>query len=148
MFTVCCDMDCKLAEEVVMTAQLQQPIEKSPEKQALALEGFFSIMAHWQADNSTARKILGSPPERTFYDWKKGKVSKLSEDTMRRIGYVAGIWKALQIVYSQPDHADGWVRRPNKFFGGQTPLRRMAAGDVTDLAAVRAYIDAARGPWA
>ena len=43
--------------------------------------------------------------------------------------------------------ADGWVKRPNAFFGGQTPLERMAAGDVTDLAAVRAYIDAARAPW-
>jgi len=31
-------------------------------------------------------------------------------------------------------------------WGGQTPLQRMAAGDVTDLAAVRAYADAARAP--
>ena len=59
----------------------------------------------------------------------------------------AGIWKALQIVYSDTKLADTWVSRPNDFFGGQAPLRRMAAGDVTDLAAVRAYIDAARAPW-
>jgi hypothetical protein len=131
-----------------MTAKLQQPAPKSDDKQTFAMEGFFSIMNHWRVDNGTARRILGSPAERTFYEWKKGKVSKLSDDTMRRIGYVAGIWKALQIVYSQADHADGWVQRPNKFFGGQTPLKRMAAGDVTDLAAVRAYVDAARGPWA
>ena len=32
-------------------------------------------------------------------------------------------------------------------FGGQTPLERMSAGDVTDLATVRQYLDAARGPW-
>ena len=63
------------------------------------------------------------------------------------IGYVAGIWKALQIVYSDATLADSWVKRPNAFFGGQTPLERMAAGDVTDLAAVRAYLDAARAPW-
>jgi uncharacterized protein (DUF2384 family) len=116
-------------------------------RQALALEGFFSIIRHWGADNDTARRILGAPPERTFYAWKKSEGLRLSDDTLRRIGYVAGIWKALQIVYSNADQADGWVNRPNKFFGGQTPLQRMAAGDVTDLAAVRAYIDAARGPW-
>jgi len=52
----------------------------------------------------------------------------LPKDTLRRIGYVAGIWKALQIVYSQADQANGWVQRPNKFFGGQSPLQRMAAG--------------------
>ena len=85
--------------------------------------------------------------EATFYAWKKKPPAKLPEDILRRIGYVAGIWKALQIVYSDPKLADTWISRPNEFFGGQTPLRRMAAGDVTDLAAVRAYIDAARAPW-
>jgi uncharacterized protein (DUF2384 family) len=121
--------------------------KQEADRRALALEGFFSIMDHWRADNETARRIMGNPAERTFYEWKKRKGLRLPEDTLRRIGYVAGIWKALQIVYSRPEQADGWVNRPNKFLGGQTPLQRMAAGDVTDLAAVRAYIDAARGPW-
>ena len=123
------------------------PSGASSHRQALALEGFFSIIGRWRAHNQTARRILGAPPERTFYAWKRAKGVRLPDDTLRRIGYVAGIWKALQIVYSNPEQADGWVNRPNTFFGGQTPLQRMAAGDVTDLAAVRAYIDAARGPW-
>jgi uncharacterized protein (DUF2384 family) len=131
-----------------MAANPQPALNKAADRQALALQGFFSIMGHWKADNAAARTMLGSPPERTFYEWKKGKAAKLPEDTLRRIGYVAGIWKALQILYSEPANADEWVRRPNRFFGGQTPLQRMAAGDVTDLAAVRAYVDAARGPWA
>jgi Protein of unknown function (DUF2384) len=132
-----------------MTANRQSVREVVPgNRQSLAVQGFFSIMGHWGADNSAARRILGDPPERTFYAWKKGQVSsRVPEDTLRRIGYVAGIWKALQIVYSDPQHADVWASRPNKAFGGQTPLQRMAAGDVTDLAAVRAYVDAARAPW-
>jgi uncharacterized protein (DUF2384 family) len=117
------------------------------DRHSLAMQGFFSIIDHWKADNATARRILGNPAERTFFEWKRGRVARLSDDTLRRIGYVAGIWKALQIVYSQPALADTWVARPNDFFGGQTPLQRMAAGDVTDLAAVRSYIDAARAPW-
>ena len=40
-----------------------------------------------------------------------------------------------------------WIKRPNRAFGGQTPLQRMRAGDITDLAAVRLYLDAARAPW-
>ena len=94
-------------------------------------------MQQWEIDNTIARRLLGSPAERTFYEWKKGKVGRIPEDTLRRIGYVAGIWKGLQIIYSQPDLADSWVKRPNAFFGSQTPLQRMAAGDVTDLAAGR-----------
>jgi uncharacterized protein (DUF2384 family) len=131
-----------------MSVALQSVTEKMPvDRQRLALEGFFNIMERWNVDNPIARRILGSPAERTFYEWKKGKVGRMPEDTLRRIGYIAGIWKALQIVYSQPDLADRWIKRPNAFFGGQTPLERMAAGDVTDLAAVRSYIDAARAPW-
>ena len=109
--------------------------------------GFFRIMELWDVGNTEARRILGAPSLRTLFEWKAGRVRRVPEDTLRRIGYVAGIYKALQILYSDPAQADGWVRRPNRQFAGQTPLARMAAGDVTDLAAVRAYLDAARAPW-
>lgn len=131
-----------------MTAKLQIAPELVPaDRHSLALDGFFRIMARWGVGNSDARRILGNPAERTFFQWKSGKAARLPDDTLRRIGYVAGIWKALQIVYSDATLADGWVLRPNRAFAGQTPLARMTAGDVTDLAAVRAYIDAARAPW-
>ncbi|HEY5301335.1 MAG TPA: MbcA/ParS/Xre antitoxin family protein [Acetobacteraceae bacterium] len=112
-----------------------------------ALRGFFRIVELWRVDNAQARAILGFPPERTFYKWKAGDVGAVSLDVVRRIGYVSGIWKALQILYADHTQADDWVRRPNRHFGDQAPLERMAAGDVTDLAAVRQYLDAARGPW-
>jgi Antitoxin Xre/MbcA/ParS C-terminal toxin-binding domain len=112
-----------------------------------ALRGFFHIMNLWGADKVHARAILGHPPERTFYKWRAGEVGAVPVDVLRRIGYVSGIWKALQILYSDHAQADSWVQRPNQHFGGQAPLERMSAGDVTDLAAVRHYLDAARGPW-
>lgn len=112
-----------------------------------AMKGFFLIMERWGVDNERARILLGAPAERTFYLWKAGQVARVPMDTLRRIGYVSGIWKALQIVYSNPALADRWISAPNRAFAGMTPLERMAAGDVTDLAAVRSYIDAARAPW-
>jgi hypothetical protein len=132
-----------------MTALLQSsaPAVLPADRHGLAAKGFFAIMGRWGVDNRTARKLLGNPAERTFYDWKRGRLARLPDDTLRRIGWVAGIWKALQIVYSDPALADSWVGRPNAAFGGQTPLARMSAGDVTDLAAVRSYLDAARAPW-
>lgn len=104
-------------------------------------------MERWRIENRRARAILGDPPERTFFKWKAGNVGAIPMDTVRRIGYVSGIWKALAVVYSDPAQADSWVHRPNRFLGGQTPIERMTAGDVTDLAAVRQYLDAARAPW-
>lgn len=112
-----------------------------------ALIGFFGIMARWGVGPEPARVLLGSPSTTTFFAWRRGEGLRVPADALRRIGYVAGIYKALQILYSDAALADGWVKRPNAAFGGQTPLERMCAGDVTDLAAVRAYLDAARAPW-
>ena len=97
-----------------------------------------------------AGEIRGNGIMDTQGNWSPGvrdEIEAAVRETVRRIGYVAGIYKALQILYSDPALADGWIKRPNKAFGGQSPLERMAAGDVTDLAAVRAYLDAARAPW-
>ena len=133
-----------------MSIPLTQP--RSPaladrDQVRLALQGFFRMVELWGADNAQARAMLGDPPERTFFKWKRGEVGAVPLDVVRRVGYVAAIWKALQIVYANPAQADAWVRQPNRAFGGQAPLLRMSAGDVTDLAAVRDYLDAARAPW-
>ena len=112
-----------------------------------ALRGFFHIMDAWDVNADDARILLGSPAERTYYAWRRGEAVRVPSDTLRRVGYVAGIYKALQILYSDPHLADSWIKRSNKAFGEQSPLDRMRAGDVIDLAAVRSYLDAARAPW-
>ena len=114
---------------------------------AAALRGFFAIAQAWKLTAEDARAVLGAPAERTFYAWRAGTAVRVPMDTLRRIGYVAGIYRALEMVYSDPHLADGWIKRPNRAFGDQTPLQRMRAGDVTDLAAVRSYLDAAQAPW-
>lgn len=114
---------------------------------AASLRGFFAIMQAWGVGGDDARALLGQPPERTFYAWRAGSAVRVPMDTLRRIGYIAGIFKALEILYADSHMADEWIKRPNRAFGGQTPLQRMCAGDVTDLAAVRLYLDAARAPW-
>src|SRR5262249_7733621 len=101
-----------------------------------ALRGFFAIVEAWGLGAGEARALLGAPAERTFYAWRGGQAARVPMDTLRRIGYVAGIFKALEILYSDPHLADHWIKRPNQAFGGQAPLARMRAGDVTDLAAV------------
>ena len=133
--------------QAVRAEQAAVPRVLDANQQRNAMAGFFQIMRLWNVPNADMRRILGSPRERTFFDWKSGRVRRVQEDVIRRIGYVAGIYKALQILYSDPAQSDEWVRKPNRHFGGQSPLRRMAAGDVTDLAAVRTYLDAARAPW-
>ncbi len=112
-----------------------------------ALRGAFAILDRWTVPARIQRILLGSPPERTYFNWRAGKGRHVPADTLRRIGYLAGIHKALGLLYSDETQRYGWLARPNSTLNGQTPLERMAAGDVTDLAAVRAYLDSARAPW-
>jgi len=111
---------------------------------AAVLRGFFAITQPWGLAADDARALLGAPAERIFYAWQAGNAVRVPMDTLRRIGHVAGIYKALELLYSDPHLADDWINRTNQALGGQTPLQRMRAGDVADLAAVRAYLDAAR----
>lgn len=116
-----------------------------PRASAVAKKTFFRIMERWGATNEQAQVLLGSPSRSTFYGWKKGEGGHLSRDTFERVSYVIGIYKALHILFADEARADAWVSRPNEAFGGRSALERMAAGNVSDLHAVRAYLDYARG---
>ena len=111
------------------------------------MRAFFAIASDWNVSNDEARALLGYPGRATFFNWKNGTVSKVPHDTLQRLSYILGIYKALQILYRRPDLADSWIRRPNGAFGGQSALERMTGGDVTDLAEVRNHLDAVRGGW-
>jgi hypothetical protein len=113
----------------------------------VALRAFFRLAELWGLTMEQARLLLGRPSRATLYNWKRGRVRGVPYDTLRRISYLLGIYKALQILYRDPELADAWISRPNVAFGGQSALERMLAGDLTDLAAVRAHLDAARGGW-
>jgi hypothetical protein len=107
--------------------------------------GFFRIMDAWEVRDSDAQVLLGRPSRTTFYAWKKGEGGKLSHDTLERVSYVLGAYKALQLLFSNPGQADAWMRKPNTAFGGQSALEHALGGRVVDLAHVRQYLDFARG---
>src|SRR5918996_4049521 len=125
----------------------QTPADDGSEeaRAAAAMRAFFRLVELWALPLEQARVLLGRPSRATLYNWKAGKARTLPHDTLQRISYLLGIFKALQILYADPTLADGWLKRPNAAFGGQSALDRMLAGDITDLAAVRAHLDAARG---
>lgn len=112
-----------------------------------ALRTFFRIADAWNLSAAEARRLLGDPPRSTYFHWKRTGAGQLSRDTLERVSYVLGIYKALQILLPQPDSADAWIRKPNAapLFGGAPALDRMLSGNVADLYVVRQYLDAQRG---
>ncbi len=112
-----------------------------------ALRTFFRIADSWRLSSEEARTLLGNPPRSTYFVWKKTGQGQLARDTLERVSYLLGIYKALQILLPDAAAADAWVRKPNAapVFGGRPALQRLLSGNVADLYVVRQYLDAWRG---
>ncbi len=111
-----------------------------------ALRAFFNIMARWQVRDEDARALLGGVSNGPYYALKKHPGRTLDTDTLLRVSYLVGIFKALHILHSEA-LADEWVRLPNtnRIFGGRSPLDYMVHGGVPAMQTVRRLLDARRG---
>jgi hypothetical protein len=121
---------------------------KDPIKlQAAALSAFFNITKLWGLTAEEEQILLGNPPRSTFFKRKKEKQGQLTDDTLERISYLLGIYKALQILLPSELAVNEWPKKPNQaaLFNGKSALQKMLAGRVVDLADVRRYLDAERG---
>ncbi|WP_018694306.1 MbcA/ParS/Xre antitoxin family protein [Algicola sagamiensis] len=115
----------------------------------VAAKLFLNITEEWGLTDEQRLILAGVSSRSTIANWKRKSMAKepihLSRDTLERLSYISGIYKALQILLPLPEQWAQWVHKPNKVFGGQTALDKMLAGNVLDLADVRRYLDAQRG---
>ena len=110
------------------------------------LRTFFNLAREWSLTEQEQMKLLGLTSRSTFQNWEAGGVSEVSRDTLERISYLLGIYKAINILLPDRDRANAWIRNPNKahLFGGQSALSRMTSGNLSDLILIRRYLDAQR----
>jgi len=133
------------------TARQAQSKPNSRDLSAAGLRAFFNIARDWGLSTDEQMVLLGAPGRSTFFKWKSApEAADLKRDTLERLSYLLGIYKALQILLPAATAADAWVKKPNSapLFGGKSALDRMLGGNVADLVAVRQYLDARRGGWA
>src|SRR2546421_12043652 len=111
---------------------------------AAGLRAFGKIAQLWSLSIPEQLALLGIASRSTYFKWRKEPHPKLPPDTLERLSYLLGIYKALQLLLPDPHAADEWVRRPNDapLFGGKSALERMLSGHVADLYIVRQYLDA------
>lgn len=116
-----------------------------------AFQAFINIAEKWQLKREQQTTLLGNISNSTYHEWKKRietkQELKLHKDTLERISYILGIYKALNILLPSTNAADNWIHKKNAapLFNHQTALEKMLAGNVVDLADVRRYLDSERG---
>ena len=114
---------------------------------AAALKALFKIVDCWQVRDEDARQLLGGISNGAYYQLKQNPRSKtLEQDRLVRISYLIGIFKSLNILYSER-LADQWMQLPNTnpIFAGRTPLDYILRGGTPAMEMVRRLLDARRG---
>jgi hypothetical protein len=116
------------------------------EAQAM-LRAVLNLLDKWGLQTDEKLVLLGRPSERTFQRWRAGQIGPLPNDTIFRLGDLLGIHKALRYMFTDVKRAYAWIKRANDAFAGKSALDIMLQGAPTDIARVRAYLDAERGAW-
>lgn len=112
-----------------------------------ALKAFFRIMGRAGVRDIDAKELLGGVSNGPYYAMKSSPSGRvLDADTLQRISFLIGIFKALHILHSGP-LADEWIRLPNSnpIFAGKSPLEYMLRGGLPAMQVVRRLLDARRG---
>lgn len=115
---------------------------EDPKKVAkVALTVFFNITKSWKMTAKQELTVLGSPARSTFYKWRSGTITTISQDTLERISYVMGIYQALRKIFPTLEQANAWPNKPNQAFNNLSGLDYMLLGGVQHLCDVRRYLD-------
>ena len=110
------------------------------------LKAFFRIMERWRVRDELAKALLGGVTNGPFYEMKKNYERVLDPDTLTRISYLIGIYKALHVLFGKK-LADDWISLPNAnvIFSGGSALDYMVRGGIPAMQIVRRLVDGRRG---
>jgi len=111
-----------------------------------AIAAFFAIVEKWQLRNEDAMGLLGGASNGRYFELKKNRKGLLSQDELTRISLLIGIFKALNILFSQR-LANQWTSRPNSnpMFNDAPPLQFLTRAGVPGMLGVRRLLDSRRG---
>lgn len=111
-----------------------------------ALEVFFRMLETWRLRNEDGMALLGGMSNGRYFELKRSHRGVLTQDELTRISLLIGIFKALNILFSQK-LAQQWISRPNSnpMFHNEPPLQVLTRGGVPGMISVRRLLDSRRG---
>ena len=126
--------------------QIAEKIREPAQINVVALKAYARVADAWGLNLKEAA-ALADMSETT---WKRAKkpdfAGDLTRDQLLRLSAVIGIYKSLELYFSEPLARD-WFTRPNTgpLFGGGRPIDTAIEGGLPQILAVRTYLDALRG---
>lgn len=110
---------------------------------AAGLRAFARLSVLWGLTPEQQAILLGASSPEQCSSWLAGDVTNAEVELRERLSHVLGIYKTLQMLGVRSDGGRPWLSGFNRspVFGGGSPLDRMLRGKVSDLAAVRDYLD-------
>lgn len=126
--------------------QIAERIREPADINAVALKAYARVADAWDLGLREAAG-LADMSESTWKRAKKpGFAGELTKDQLLRLSAVIGIYKSLDLYFSDP-LARSWFTRPNSgpLFGGARPVDTAIEGGLPQILAIRTYLDALRG---
>jgi len=109
-----------------------------------ALRAFAQISKAWSLTESEQSALLAQPAWAANAMLSSAQSVEVPRETLERISYILGIYRAVHTIFPNKQQADAWVRRRNSdsLFHGASALALMCSGRLDDLAAVRQHLEA------
>ena len=111
---------------------------------AAGMRTFIRISERWGLNDSEAAAVIACGASVIQDARHNREIEGLTAEQLQRLSLVLGIYRAINILLPVPARADVWLHRPNsaEIFGGRTPLELMSSNLISDIVAVRKYVDA------
>src|SRR5215470_5624814 len=77
------------------------------------LRAFTRIAELWHLSIPEQLALLGITSRSTYFKWRKEPQPRLPRDTLERLSYLMGIYKALQLLLPETSAADTWLHKSN-----------------------------------
>ena len=99
-----------------------------------------NLFDKWELTDDQAAILLGGIAPSTYNLWKAEEYGDVGPDLAERLSNFHGIRNELRLLFQEPQRINGWIKRPNKDFKGQTALDLMLSGKLSDIKKVRYYL--------
>jgi uncharacterized protein (DUF2384 family) len=104
-----------------------------------AVNGCLDLLESWVVTPEEASTLLGIPTT-SLSDARAILHSAYGPDVVERAIDIVAIGQALSNLFSEPDKAYGWVKRPNRQYDELTALEFMLRGGARAISQVQRYL--------